>query len=390
MLLGQAHLKNRDTHLARQAFDKAIVASNDPVQLSLKLAQIYASHSAHREAVEEYKRVISTRGISNDLAILAVKSQISGKDYEGAAVTVEQLSELKSHKQGLPEYLSGLVHLAKGQPADAIEAFKSALTKSPGAAEALSSLVKTRLGVNQVEEAIVDVEKVLDSLPGHFAALNILGELHLMRGDANRAISYFNKAISVKSDFVTPYNNLAAAYSTLNQGDRAIQALEKGISSNKNSLQLITSLALQYERQGDIDKAIGLYSKAYEDNPESKALANNLAMLLATYKQDSDSLSKADQYIEKLQKTDNPAYLDTIGWVRYAQGDYVSAEEYLTRAVESAPEQPLLNYHLGMVMYKQGDKILAKKYLSESLKSNREFKDMSEARSLLDKISSEG
>jgi tetratricopeptide (TPR) repeat protein len=390
LLLGQAHLKNNDTHLARQAFDKAIASSNNPVQFALKLAQIYDHHGAHREAVEEYERVIANQGVSDEIAILAVKSQIAGKDYEGAVQMITQLSQLQSHRAGLPEYLSGLVYLAKDDSGQAIEAFKAALLESPGAAEAMSALVKTRLGSSQVDEAIIDVKKIVDILPAHFAALNILGELHLMKGEPNKSIELFNKAIAAKKDFITPYNNLAAAYLVLEQNEMAIQALKRGIAANNNAVQLVTSLALQYEKQGKIDRAIRVYSDAYKENPESAALANNLAMLLVTYKQDSGSLAEASQYTDQLKATNNPAYLDTIGWVRYAQGDYAGAEKYLIKAVESAPDQPLLNYHLGMVMYKKGDMILAKKYLGQSLKGDRKFKDRDEAMSLLQALSGEG
>ena len=62
-----------------------------------------------------------------------------------------------------------------------------------------------------------------------------------------------------------------------------------------------------------------------------------------------------------MQKEANDPYIiDSIGWAYYLINDYVKAENFLKRAVELMPEDPIVNDHYGDILWKLDRKIQAR------------------------------
>jgi tetratricopeptide (TPR) repeat protein len=137
------------------------------------------------------------------------------------------------------------------------------------------------------------------------------------------------------------------------------------------------------EQQKHYDEAIATYEQFLEKTPDNVLATNNLAALLADHKQDEQSLKKAKELAEKLADSNQPALLDTVGWVDYRLGDYDGAVKVLSGVVEKAPDVPVFNYHLGMAYLKQGDKQAARTYLSKAVDKKYTYMGVDEARKAL-------
>jgi len=137
------------------------------------------------------------------------------------------------------------------------------------------------------------------------------------------------------------------------------------------------------EQQKRYDEAISTYEQLLEKAPDNILATNNLAALLADHRQDEQSLKKAKELAGKLAGANQPALLDTVGWVDYRLGDYGEAVKVLSGVVEKAPEVPVFNYHLGMAYLKQGNKQEAKNYLSKAVGENYNYTGIDEARKAL-------
>ena len=57
---------------------------------------------------------------------------------------------------------------------------------------------------------------------------------------------------------------------------------------------------------------------------------------------------------------DDPYITDSIGWAYYKIGNYEIAEEYLKKAVELLPGDPVINDHYGDVLWQLNRKLQAK------------------------------
>jgi len=114
-----------------------------------------------------------------------------------------------------------------------------------------------------------------------------------------------------------------------------------------------------YERLGDYVNSDGDLLKSLEINPDDAYVLNYLAYswLEREYKIDLSL-----QMLEKAYATrgNDPYIIDSIGWAYYLIDDYIKAENFLRRAVELMPEDPIVNDHYGDILWKLDRKIQAR------------------------------
>jgi Flp pilus assembly protein TadD len=158
-----------------------------------------------------------------------------------------------------------------------------------------------------------------------------------------------------------------------------MEEAKTAIPGNRDVSQLLAQLYMQTRQ---VDKAVAEYEALVKANPRDDVAANNLAMLL-TAKADPASLDRARQLAERFESSNQPAFLDTIGWVHYLRGDYDKALPPLQKAVDLAPKAPELQFHLGMALYKTGKVGQAKQHLKQALEAKVEFPGLDEARKIM-------
>ena len=95
------------------------------------------------------------------------------------------------------------------------------------------------------------------------------------------------------------------------------------------------------------------------------------------------SLETALKFAQRFQTSENPFYLDTLGWVHYRKGDYSLAVVSLKRAADELPNHPYINYHLAMAYLKSGQRDLSRKHLEKAVVDGANYPELAEARSLL-------
>jgi len=109
--------------------------------------------------------------------------------------------------------------------------------------------------------------------------------------------------------------------------------------------------------------------------------------LLADYRTDRASLERALTLANQFEGSNNPAFVDTLGWVYYRLGELDKAIPLLEKAVENASQVPILRYHLGMAYFVNGQNDLAREQLQQvSDSGNKDFTGYSEAAETLQKL----
>jgi tetratricopeptide (TPR) repeat protein len=120
--------------------------------------------------------------------------------------------------------------------------------------------------------------------------------------------------------------------------------------------------------------------------------ANNLAALIADHQRSPERLDYALDLTERLRGSNNPLYLDTIGWVNYRVGNTLEAVSLLERAVQTArgvsgleAQVPQLQYHLGMAYLESDNVEEAKRALAAAVDGagSNTFPGLEEARETL-------
>ena len=84
--------------------------------------------------------------------------------------------------------------------------------------------------------------------------------------------------------------------------------------------------------------------------------------------------------LEKAYSIENndPYIIDSIGWAYYLIDDYLKAEEFLKRAVELMPDDPIVNDHYGDILWRLDRKIQARYFWKAVLKMDDADEDMIE------------
>ncbi len=114
-----------------------------------------------------------------------------------------------------------------------------------------------------------------------------------------------------------------------------------------------------YERKGDYQNADKDLLNSLNINPDDAYVLNYLAYswLERDYK-----IKEAFEMLEMAyeSESDDPYIIDSIGWAYYLINDYKKAEEFMIRAVQLMPDDPIVNDHYGDILWKLDKKIQAR------------------------------
>jgi tetratricopeptide (TPR) repeat protein len=157
----------------------------------------------------------------------------------------------------------------------------------------------------------------------------------------------------------------------------AIKYYDQIISKIEINSQLYADILYRrggsYERLADYVSSDKDLLKSLEVNPDDAYVLNYLAYswLEREYKIDI-SLQMLEKAYAK--KSNDPYIIDSIGWAYYLIKDYEKAENFLKRAVELMPEDPIVNDHYGDILWKLDRKIQAR-YFWENVLDLEETED---------------
>jgi tetratricopeptide (TPR) repeat protein len=381
-LLAQAHLANKETQLAEESLRKAVEAEPGNVPARLALARVLSVSAKPAAAIEQVDAAI--RAAPGNAGILEVKArlQMAQRDWAGAVQTAKTLQK-DVPDAAVGYYLEGVALQGKEDFAASALAFEQAMQRAPQAAQPLTGLVQSQLAAKEGEQAQARLDELIAQHPEHALAHNLRGEVLLLRQEYGEAESAFRRAQELSPSSPIPYRNLALARLAGGDRDGALEVYREGIKATGGSEVLRFAVAGLYEQMGRYDDAIAEHEAMLQANPDSLAVANNLAMLLVSYRTDAASRVRAKELAARLAGSDNPAFLDTLGWVQYLEGDLASALANLQKAVARAPGVQVMHYHLGMAYFKKGDAAKAREQLEKALAGGAKYPGRGEAEATL-------
>ena len=151
----------------------------------------------------------------------------------------------------------------------------------------------------------------------------------------------------------------------------AIKYYDQIISKIELNSQLYAEILYRrgssYERLGDYDNSDKDLLKSLEVNPDDAYVLNYLAY---SWLERELKIDLSLQMLEKAyaQKSNDPYIIDSIGWAYYLVNDYIKAENFLKRAVELMPNDPIVNDHYGDILWKLDRKIQARYFWNNVLR----------------------
>ena len=208
-------------------------------------------------------------------------------------------------------------------------------------------LIRAYIGQGEINTALTRVEKALQETPDDPTLRFVKGSILILHNRPDEAEAAFQALLEDLPETEQVWLALYRLKTIQGNPDAAAQVLDEGLAALPGNLNLQWVKAGALEQRGDIDGAIGIYEVLYAENSHIQIFANNLASLLASYRDDAESLERAFTIARRLRGTDIPAFQDTYGWIAYRRGDFDDALIHLEPAAQSLPDDPMVQYHLG-------------------------------------------
>lgn len=272
-------------------------------------------------------------------------------------------------RSDLPEALKQYQFLAKQNPNDSNILLTIALIQQEQelfneARESYQQLLNINEHVNEAHFGlgeIADSEGLLELALDHYKAVND-GDRFMQAVSSAADIIYQQEGLpashqflNMKRETATPQQQQALfileadtlARSNLN--DQAEAVYQQGLDKYPDNLGITYARALHYANTGKIELAERDFLAILQQKPNYSAALNAYGYTLA----DSTSrFTEAKELISKAYDIDSnePAILDSMGWVEYKLGNLPKALTFLQQAMALSPDHEIAA-HLGEVLW---------------------------------------
>ena len=204
-----------------------------------------------------------------------------------------------------------------------------------------------------------------DYLPAQLRQADIL----ISHGRGAEASQILAAARDAQPDYaIQLYLIEAETLSANNQTDRAWNVLQQAVKQYPDDLNLLYSRAMLAEKRNDLQQMERDLRTIIQREPDNAMALNALGYTL------SDRTTRYAEAKALIQQAydlnpDDPAVLDSLGWVNFRLGNLDEAERLLRQALERFPDQEVAA-HLGEVLWANGKQREAKQIWATFLKDN--------------------
>ncbi len=383
--LSIAHMLNKEPELAKETLMQSIESAGKNPKTYLNYARYLITQKKYDDANLEIEKALGVSPSSLDAMKmkLNIAALLNDKDMVASAI---ELIKKYHPKNSIGYQKSGDFNVALKNYDKAISEYEKAFELSGKMLPALASIIKVNLSAKDYTSAISRLEKIIEEKPENPIPKELLGEVYLAKKDYSKAEKYIKEAINLNPKWSLPYTSLVKVYLEKNDISSAIATYKSALKIIPNDTTIYARLAQVYERSKKFDDAINMYENILQLKPDDALASNNLAAILSDVRGDTESLRRAKELAIKFENSNQPGFLDTLGWVYYKTGEHSKAVELLVKVVDKQPQVALFQYHLGMAYYKSGDKVNAKIHLNNSLSNEQKFKGREEVIGILKQL----
>ena len=179
------------------------------------------------------------------------------------------------------------------------------------------------------------------------------------QGERDAAVRVLNAARDAEPD-ERIRSELAAAnlLSEAGADDEAVSRMDSALRRSPGNPEIAYQRAVLLERAGRVEVALAALEALHRERPLDAGVTNALGFTLADHKRD---LPRAEQLIRAALavQPDNPALLDSLGWVLYRRGQGAAAVPPLARAFRLLHDGDI-GAHWGEALWGTGQKPAAR------------------------------
>lgn len=358
--------------------ERAVQNNASALEPSLLLAAHYLGVGEKQKALTLAQKLQGANPSNPDALDFLAQAQFANNDKAAALETYNRLAAVRPDSH-LVQFRIAAIHIAGENLAAAADALRKAIALKPDYIDAQLGQIGLETRQGNIENAIAisrRIQKQHQKSPiGYIAE----GDLLMQQKNAALAVKAYEHALAIaKSQPIML--KLHASLSQAGRGKEATSRLIQWVKENPSDAPLRMYLAQVYLADGQTRSAIEQYEAVLQQNPKYMPAMNNLA---TAYQQEKNPM--AVEYAEKAYQIapENPAIMDTLGWILIEKGNTARGLPLLQKAVSRAPDVEEIRYHFAAALAKSGDNAKARTELETLLSSGRSFPSREEARALL-------
>ncbi|MFA5495272.1 MAG: tetratricopeptide repeat protein [Porticoccaceae bacterium] len=365
LMLGRAMLLRQLGRIDESLAFAAEVVKKAPANETGQLlyAQLLFQDDAPDKAVKTLEKALATDPESKRLRLQYARF-LAETDL---ARSREQMEILVQQYPEDPDMLFSLALASQelGMLAEAEALYKALIDRRQRSSDAHYQLGRIAEGAGRRAKAL-DHYRLVDSGSSMLSATVRVADILASQGDIDAARSHLAHLREAQpANDGTYYQVEAEMLMRAGLLDDARALLDAALADKPENPNLLYSRSIVSAKQGDIAAAEVDLRAILAVDPNNATALNTLGYTLA------DLTDRHQEAIEMITQAlalepDNPAIIDSLGWVHYRMGNLDKAIEYLRAAYEAYPD-PEVAAHLGEVLWVSGERDQARKVWLEAL-----------------------
>ncbi|MBP7609605.1 MAG: tetratricopeptide repeat protein, partial [Steroidobacteraceae bacterium] len=260
------------------------------------------------------------------------------------------------------------MQLALDQLQPARQSAEKAVTLDPDSVVAVGLLAMLDLREKRADSALKLAQGLATRRPADPRAAVLEGDVQLALGRPREAAQAYQRAMALSPNLQIVVKQVAAQRAAGMVNAEAPLAL--WVAGRPGDVRARQLLAEAYQLAGQRELAVEQYERLTALPAAGYTELNNLAWL---YYELGDDRTEAMARRAYDLAPDNPAVIDTYGWVLVEKGKLAEGLQALTRAVKLAPGSPDVRYHHAAALARSGEDRRALTLLDELLQSKSAF-----------------
>ncbi|MBE7376307.1 tetratricopeptide repeat protein [Pseudomonas lopnurensis] len=311
--------------------EKSLRQHPEDKRLRLTYARLLVEHGRLEDAMGEFATLVQQHPADDDLRFSMALVCLEAEAWREATVYLHELIERGSHVDAA-HFNLGRAYQAMGDTPRALEALEQV---GPGNEYLPAKLLQSQLlyAGKRDREASALLAQARQQQPDYAIQLYLI-EIEALSGH--------------------------------DRTEQAWQLVEQALEQFPDDLNLLYTRAMLAEKRGDLAQLESDLRFIIEREPDNAMALNALGYTLADR---TDRHDEALQLIEQAYQLnpEDPAILDSLGWVNFRLGNLAEAEAQLRKALQRFPDHEVAA-HLGEVLWTRGERSEARAVWSEALK----------------------
>lgn len=377
--------------LVKQAiehFEKALAGGTRDPGVELTIGRLYVRTGQYQKAIQTLQAFLNDQPGYPEGILLLVEALDATQDHKQAVALLEPLVRDEPDMARARSWLAEMYERV-GRDQDALKQWAELVRTNPSNAALRSRYATALVNGGQIEAGRKALTALTTDAPRDVSAWYLLSQVEMQAGRTEAAEAAARKISEI--DATDPRGPLAMAAIRAARGDhrgaatlleslsvalrdkppsdaaiqvaldlstalektgeraRAVRVLEDALSRTRD-LELTRALASAYDRDKKQAEAERLYREVLALAPSDGVALSGLGRLLADRK---EKLTEAAELAQRAVAgdPDNPAYLDSLGWVLVQQGRPEEGRVILERATTANPKSSAVLDHFAESLF---------------------------------------